>query len=106
MLIVARFPPEVFQAGGDAAQGGVGRRGDGHVEAVLPRLVADPAAAQEIDVVGLVQQVFHRGRPVSRDTRRDAVENAAVNAFRIVVRLEQERQQRGDQHGRLDPLRP
>src|SRR5690348_14017808 len=29
---------EVFQAGGDAAEGGVGRRQDGDVEAVLPRL--------------------------------------------------------------------
>jgi hypothetical protein len=44
-----------------------------------------------------------RGRPVGCDTRREAVENAAVNAVRIVVRLEQERQQRGDQHGRPDP---
>ena len=68
--------PEVFQAGGDAAEGGVGRRGDGDVEAVLPRLVADPAAAQEIDVVGAVHEVFHRRRPVRGDSRRDAVENA------------------------------
>ena len=45
MLILARSPPEVFQAGGDAAEGGVSRRGDGHVEAVLPRLVADPVPA-------------------------------------------------------------
>ena len=63
--------PEVFQAGCDAAEGGVGRGGDGDVEAVLPRLVADPAAAQEIDVVGVVQEVFHRGRPVGGDPRRD-----------------------------------
>ena len=50
--------PEVFPAGCDAAGGGVGRGGEGDVEAVLPRLVADPAAAQEIDVVGVVQEVF------------------------------------------------
>src|SRR4029077_20819574 len=42
--------PEVSQAGADAADGGVSRGGDGDVEAVLPRLVADPAAAQDIDV--------------------------------------------------------
>src|SRR5690242_21674167 len=48
---------EVFQAGGDASEGGVGRRGNGDVEAVLPRLVADPVPAQEIDVVGAIQEV-------------------------------------------------
>jgi hypothetical protein len=45
------------------AERGVGRRGGGDVEAVRPRLVADPAAAQEIDVVGVVHEVFHRRRP-------------------------------------------
>jgi hypothetical protein len=95
--------PEVLQAGGDAAEGGVSRRRDGHVEAVLPGLVADPAAAQEIDVVGAVHEVFHRRRPVGGDARPDVVENAAVNAVRIVVGREQERQQRGDEHGRPDP---
>src|SRR5689334_20440487 len=40
---------EVFQAGCDAAERGVGRRGDGDIEAVLPRLVADPVPAEEID---------------------------------------------------------
>src|SRR4029077_17789960 len=53
--------PEVFQAGGDAAGGGGGRRGQRGVEAVLPRLVADPVPAQQIDVVGVVHEVFHRG---------------------------------------------
>src|SRR5580658_610272 len=47
---------EVFQAGCDAAESGLGRRGNGNVEAVLPCLVADPAAAKEIDVVGAVQE--------------------------------------------------
>jgi hypothetical protein len=56
------------------------------------RLVADPVPAQQIDVVGAVQEVLHRGRPVSGDTRGGAVEDAAVDAVRIVVRLEQERQ--------------
>jgi hypothetical protein len=93
----SEVPPEVFQAGGDAAEGGGGRSGDGDVEAVLPRLVADPAAVEDIDVVGAVEEVFHRGRPIGRDTRHDALENAAVDAVRIVVRLEQEGQQRGDQ---------
>src|SRR5580700_6940514 len=79
-----QVPPEVFQAGCDAAAGGVGRGGDGDVEAVLPGLVADPAAAQEIDVVGAVQEVFHRGRPVSGDTRRQAVEDVPFDAVGIV----------------------
>jgi hypothetical protein len=96
--------PEVFQAGGDAADGGVGGRRERHVEAVLPRLIADPAAAQQVDVVGAVHEVLHRGRPVGGDPRRDALENAAVDAVTIVGRLEQERQQRGDQHRRPDPL--
>jgi hypothetical protein len=74
MLTLARSPrkssrqavtqPRVAWAGG----------GDGDVEAVLPRLVADPAAAEEIDVVGVVQEVFHRRRPVGGDTHRDGVE--------------------------------
>jgi hypothetical protein len=94
---------EVFLAGGDTGEGGLGGCGDGDVEAVLPRLVADPGAAQEIDVLGVVQEVFHRGRPVGGDTRRETLENAPVNAFRTVVRLEQERQQRRHQHGCPDP---
>ena len=49
-------------------------------------------------------KVFHRRRPVSGDSRRDAVENAPVNAFGAVVGLEQEGQQRRHQHGRPDPL--
>jgi hypothetical protein len=49
---------EVFQAGCDAAERGMGRCGDGGIKAVLPGLVADPAAAQEIDVVGAVQEGF------------------------------------------------
>jgi hypothetical protein len=53
-------------------------------------------------MLGVVHEVLHRRRPVGRDTRHGAVENAAVNAVRIVVRLEQERQHRGDQHGCLD----
>ena len=43
------------------------------------------------------------GRPAGGDPRREAVEDAPVNAFGIVVRLEQERQQRRHQHCRLDP---
>ena len=96
--------PEVFQAGCDASERGVGRCGDGHVKAVLPCLVADPAAVQEIDVVGAVQEVFHRRRAVSDDSRRDAVENAPLNTFGAVVGLEQEGQQRRHQHGCPDPL--
>src|SRR5271169_5900535 len=95
--------PEVFQAGGDAADGGGGRRGQGGVEAVLPGLVADPAAAQEIDVVGVVHEVFHRGRPVGRDPRGEAVEHGPVNTVGAVIGLEQERQQRRHQYRRLDP---
>src|SRR6202035_4052530 len=97
--------PEVFQAGGDAAEGGVGGGGEGDVGAVLPGLVADPAAAQEIDVVGVVQEVFHRGWPVGGDSRGEAVEDAAVDAAGIAGGLEQEGQQRRDQHGRADPCR-
>src|SRR6202042_2838836 len=61
--------PEVFQAGCDATEGCVGRCRDGHVEAVLPGLVADPAAAQEIYVVAAVHEGLHRRRPVSGDSR-------------------------------------
>jgi hypothetical protein len=68
-------------------------------------LVADPAAVQEIDVVGAVREVFHRGWPVSGDTRREAVEDAAVDAVGAVVGLGQERQQRRHQHGCPDPPR-
>jgi hypothetical protein len=42
------------------------------------------------------------GRPVGRDAGGEAVEDAPVDAVRIVSGLEQERQQRRDQHGRLD----
>jgi hypothetical protein len=97
--------PEVFPAGCDAAERGVGRCGDGHVEAVLPCLVADPAAAQEIDVVRAVHEVFHRRWPVSGDSRRDAVKNAPVNTFGVVVGLEQEGQKRRHQHSCPDPPR-
>jgi hypothetical protein len=45
--------------------------------------------AQEIDVAGAVQEVFHHGRPISGETCRQAVEYAAVNAVSAVVRLEQ-----------------
>jgi NADPH:quinone reductase len=95
---------EVFKACGDAAERGVGRCGDGRIKAVLPGLVADPAAVQDIDVVGAVQEVFHRRRAVSGDSRRNAVEDAPLNTLGAVVRLEQEGQQRGHQHGCPDPL--
>jgi hypothetical protein len=59
----------------------VRRCGDGGVKAVLPGLVADPASAQKIDVVGTVHEVFHRRRPAGRDPRLHAIENGPVNAI-------------------------
>src|SRR5689334_14764598 len=105
MLIVARSPRKSSRQAVTHLRAAWADAKMATLEAVLPRLVADPVPAEEIDAVGAVQEVLHPGRPVSGETCRQAVEYAAVNAVRAVVRLEQERQQRRHQHCRLDSPR-
>jgi hypothetical protein len=92
MLILARSARKSSRQAVTQRRAAWAEDGDGHVEAVLPGLVADPAAAQEIDVVRAVHEVFHRGRPVGGNAGGEAVEDAPVDAVRIVIGLEQERQ--------------
>src|SRR5229473_8449149 len=89
---------EVLQPRGCAAEGGPRRGPDGDVEAVLPGLVADVAAAEEVDVVELVEEGLRRGWPVVADIGHKLVEDAAVNPLRVVAGPQEEwrqgRQQR------------
>src|SRR4029077_15635593 len=66
---------EVGQPGVDAGVGGMGGGRDGDIEAVLPRLVADPGAGEDVDVVEVVEEVLEVGRSVSDDRGLDVVED-------------------------------
>src|SRR6266511_2047731 len=74
---------EVFQRGDDMAAGGGRGCAEGRLEAVLPCLVADVAAAEEVDVVGLVEEGLGRGGPVGGDLGQELLDHAAVNAVRV-----------------------
>src|SRR5437660_4874363 len=63
---------------------------DCDVEAGLPRAVADAASAELVDVVEVVEEVLEVGVAVIDDRRFDALEHLAVDAFGVVVALEQE----------------
>src|SRR6266540_231121 len=93
---------EVFQRGDDVAAGGGRGCAEGRLEAVLPCLVADVAAAEEVDVVGLVEEGLGRGGPVGGDLGQELLDHAAVNAVRVAGRLEQVGWQRSDQRGGAD----
>lgn len=66
--------PEVFLPCGRTALDR--RRGhlDSNMEAVLPGLVADAAAAEEVDVVVAVQVCLDRGRPVKSEFDEEVVD--------------------------------
>jgi hypothetical protein len=71
--------------------GGVCGSGDGDIEAVLPRLVADPGPAEDVDVVGVVEEVLEVGRPVRDDRGLETVEDRLLDTVGVVVGLEQKR---------------
>jgi hypothetical protein len=81
---------EVGQPGVDTRVRGI-RRGAGRdVEAGLPRAVADPAAAEHVDVVEVVEELLEVGVAVVDYRRLDALEDLAVDASRVVLALEQD----------------
>ena len=66
--------PEVFPPCGRTALGRRSGHLDRDLEAVLPGLVADAAAAEEVDVVVAVQVCLDRGRPVKSEFDEEVVD--------------------------------
>jgi len=64
------------------------------MEAVLPGLVADAAAAEEVDVVVAVQVCLDRYRPVKSEFDEEIVEDGPVSSVRVRVGPGQERRER------------
>jgi len=97
---------EVFPPRDRAAQ----RRGRGHpdggVEAVLPRLVADPAAAEQVEVVVPVQVRLDSRRAVGGEFNEEIVVDAPVSPVRVGGGPGQERRQRCQQRRGADPPLP
>jgi hypothetical protein len=102
----AEIRAEVLPPRGRAAQ----RRGrgyaDGSVEAVLPCLVADPAAAEQVDVVVLVEVGLDSRRPVGGELEEEVVEDVPVGPLRVGGGPGQERRQRCQQDSGADPPLP
>jgi hypothetical protein len=73
------------------------------MEAVLPRLIADPDPAEQVNVVGQVQERLGRGRAVGTDPGDESAEDAAVNPAGVVPSARQKGRQRRQQHGGTHP---
>jgi hypothetical protein len=71
-------------------------------EAGLHGLRADARAQQDVGVVEGLEEVREVGRTIGRDRRSCFVEDALLDALRVVVGLEQERCEALDQHGLAD----
>jgi len=97
---------EVREPGVDAGVHGERAGLQRHRERGLPRGLADPGAAQDIDVEEVVEEVFEIRRPVRHDRGLDALEHLAVHALGVVLGLEQVRRDAGHQHRPADPGGP
>jgi hypothetical protein len=93
---------EVGQPAVDAGVGGVGGGGQSDIEAVVPRLVADPGAGQHVDVVGVVEKVLEVGGSVGDDRGLEVVEDGPLHTVGVVVGFEQERGNGAHQDGLAD----
>src|SRR5439155_22849536 len=98
--------PEVGQPGIDT---GVARewRGAGRdVEAGLPGAVTDSSAAEDVDVVEVVEEILEERVAIVGDGRLDVVEDLAVDTLGVVVGLEYERRDGTETRRFGYPLRP
>ena len=77
---------EVGQPGVDAGVGGMCGGGERDIEAVLPRLIADPGAGEDVDVVGVVEEALEVGGSVSDDRGLDVVEDRLLDTVGVVLR--------------------
>jgi hypothetical protein len=97
--------PEVRQPAVDTCVGREWRRADGDVEGRLPGAGADPAAAEHVDVVEVVEEVLEVRVPVLRDRGLDVLEDLAVDPFEVVLGLQQEGRYGAEQCGLPHPPR-
>src|SRR6476660_7361905 len=98
--------PEVGQPGIDACVGREWRGAGRDVEAGLPCAVADSDAAEDVDVVEVVEEVLEVRVAIVDDSRLDIGEDLAVDALGVIVGLEQERRDGTEQCCFAYPLRP
>src|SRR5208283_5893724 len=82
--------PEVGQPCRDAIQSTLGRGACCYGPTILNNLVTDQFAPQDVNVVEIGEKLAKESRTVSSYSFRDAVEDAAVHAFRVVGRFQQE----------------
>ena len=96
---------EVGQPGADAGVGRERRGTDRNIEARLPGTVADPGAAEDVEVVEVVEEALEERVAILDDRRLDPFEDLTVDALRVVVGLEHERRDRPEQHRLAHTLR-
>ena len=89
--------PEVGQPGIDACVAREGRGAGRDVEAGLPRAVADSGAAEDVDVVEVVEEVLEECVAIVGERGLDVGEDLAVDALGVVVGLEHERRDGAEQ---------
>ena len=62
-------------------------------------------AAEDVDVVEVVQEALEERVPILDDRRLDTLEDLTVDTFRVVLGLEHERGNRPEEHGLPHTLR-
>src|SRR5512141_2825184 len=82
---------KVLTPGGHASQTGRSRGAGRHVPPRLNRLLADTLPQQEIRVVEILEELGEERVAIRDDGLLNPREHAAVDAFRVVWRLQQER---------------
>src|SRR5256714_1884114 len=101
-----QISPEVGQPGIDTCVAREWRSAGRDVEAGLPGPVADSGAAEDVDVVEVVEEILEERVAIVGDACLDVVEDLAVNALGVVVGLKYKRRDGTEQRRFAYPLRP